>query len=81
MDGTNNDLSFKSDANVMPMMEKMIMQVLKKNDMLTGNKTFGVVEEVINKTTLTVYLQQSNSSELVKCAPNVEYNKIGRAHV
>ena len=55
MDGTNNDLSFKSDANVMPMMEKMIMQVLKKNDMLTGNKTFGVVEEVINKTTLTVY--------------------------
>ena len=65
---------FQADANVMPMTEKMIMQILQKNNLLTGNKTFGVVEEVINKTTLLVYMQHSNTSEIVKCSPHVPFH-------
>lgn len=65
---------FESDANIMPMMEKMVMQILKKNNLLVGNKTFGVIEDIINQTTLLVYLQQSNTSEIVKCSPKVRYN-------
>lgn len=65
---------FQSDANIMPMMEKMIMQILHKNNILTGNKTFGIVEEIINKSTLLVFLQHSNTSELVNCSPNVFFH-------
>lgn len=65
---------FKSDANIMAMVEKMVIQILKKNNLLTGNKTFGVVEEVLNKSTLMVHLQHSNTSEIVNCSPNVTFH-------
>lgn len=65
---------FSNETNIMVMMEKVVMQVLKKNGLLTGNKVFGVVEEVINNTTLRVYLQQSMTTELVKCSPKAEFN-------
>lgn len=52
------------------------MQILEKNDLLTGNKTFGVIEEILNDTTLLVYMQQSGMSEMVNCSPRVEY-KLG----
>lgn len=66
--------AFDNSNNLMVMMEKVVMQVLKKNGLLTGNKVFGVVEEVVNDTTLRVYLQQSMQSELVKCSPKATFN-------
>ena len=65
---------FQADANIMPMMEKVVMQILSKNGLLTGNKTFGVVEEVLNHSTLMVVMQQSGVSEVVNCSPSVTYN-------
>lgn len=65
---------FSNETNIMVMMEKVVMQVLKKNGLLTGNKVFGVVEEVINDSTLRVYLQQSMESKVVKCSPKAEFN-------
>lgn len=65
---------FSNETNIMVMMEKVVMQVLKKNGLLTGNKVFGVIEEVINETTLKVYMQQSMTTELVNCSPKAEFN-------
>lgn len=67
---------FQSSANVMPMMEKVVMQVLKKNGMLKGNKTFGIVEDIINTATLNVFMQHSQTTERVKCSPHVPF-KLG----
>ena len=66
--------NFQGNANIMPMMEKMIMQILQKNGILQGNKTFGIVEEIINKHTLLVYLEHSNISETVKCSPHIPWH-------
>lgn len=64
---------FDNTNNLSVLMEKMVMQVMKKNGLLTGNKVFGLVEEVVNKNTLKVYLQQSMQTELIKCSPKVDF--------
>lgn len=64
---------FKQKANVAPMMEKMTMQIMEKNGLLRGNKVFGSIEEILNKTKLRVYLDHAARSEVVNCSPHVEY--------
>lgn len=66
---------FSNANNVTVMMEKVVMQVLKKNGLLTGNKVFGVVEEVINDSKLRVYLQESMQSEIINCSPKGTFNE------
>lgn len=77
----SSKIDFKENANVIPMMEKLIMQVLRRNKLLTGNKTFGIVEEIINDTTLLVELQQSNTSEEVNCSPETPFHRGDRVIV
>lgn len=60
----------------MDMLEKSVIQILKKNGLLQGNKTFGVVTEILNKKALMVEITQSNNIEMVRCSPNVEF-KVG----
>ena len=76
MNNNLNGRQFKTNANASAMVEKAVMQILQKNNLLVGNKTFGVVEEIINNTTL-----QSNTSEIVNCSPKVEYHKGDRVLV
>lgn len=62
----------QQDNTIMSLLENTVMQILRKNGMLQGNKTFGVVAEIINDTKVMVDMTQSSSVELVSCSPNVE---------
>ena len=64
----------QQDIAIMDMLEKSVMQILKKNKMLQGNKTFGVVTEIVNDKALMVDMTQTNSIEMVRCSPSVEFN-------
>lgn len=69
MDG----LQIQKDAMAMQLFEQSIMQILRKNGMMQGNKTFGTVAEVINDKSLMVEMTQSNSTEMVRCSPNIDF--------
>lgn len=71
--GKKSNSEFQQGANLAPMLEKTTMQILRKNGVLTGNKVFGMIEEVLNKTTLRVYIDQATTSEIVSCSPHVKY--------
>lgn len=63
--------TFQNKANVTKMLEKTIMQVLKKNSLLQGNKTFGSVEDIISETEVLVFLESAQSMEKVMCSPDL----------
>lgn len=65
---------FDNSNNLMTMMEKSVMQILKKNGVLIGNKVFGVVEEVLNSTKLRVVLLRSQDIKVVNCSPMAEFH-------
>lgn len=65
--------NFTQKANLTPLLEKTTLQTLQRNDLLVGNKIFGMVEKVINKTTLMVYVDQATEREIVNCSPHVDY--------
>lgn len=62
--------------DVITMLEKTVIQVLKKNNLLGGNKIFGVVEDVLNSSTLYVNMPQFNKSEMINCSPRATF-KVG----
>lgn len=66
----------QQEVAIMDLLEQSVMQILKKNNILQGNKTFGVVQEIVSDKILKVELTQANSIENVRCSPNVEF-KIG----
>ena len=63
----------QQDIAIMDILEKSVMQILKKNKMLQGNKTFGVVTEIVNDKALMVDMTQTNSIEMVRCSPSVKF--------
>lgn len=63
----------QQDIAVVELLENTILQILQKNGLLQGNKTFGTIYEILNDTTLMVDMTQSNSIERVRCSPNVEF--------
>lgn len=66
--------TFNQKANILPLLEKNTMQVLQKNDKLIGNKTFGIVADVLNETTLIVEMEEAGSKPLeATCSPHVKY--------
>lgn len=71
----------KNNADLLSMFEKNVMQILRKNGILNQNKTFGIVEEVIDDTTLLVYMQQENKSRVVKCSPRTKFYEADRVIV
>lgn len=56
--------------------EKMILSVLKKHNVLSANKVFGVVTRVINSKAVRVYLEHEKREEIINCSPNAEL-KVG----
>ena len=64
----------QQDIAIIDILEKSVIQILKKNGLLQGNKTFGVVTEIVNDKSLMVEITQSNNIEMVRCSPNVEFN-------
>lgn len=69
----NKGSNFNQDTNIAPLFEKLTLQVLKKNNLLVGNKVFGMIEEILNDSTLRVYIDQATTSEIVSCSPHVKY--------
>ena len=69
----NSEDGIQQDIAIMDMLEKSVMQILKKNKMLQGNKTFGVVTEIVNDKALMVDMTQTNSIEMVRCSPSVRF--------
>ena len=70
------DNGIQQDIAIMDMLEKSVMQILKKNKMLQGNKTFGVIEQILSNKALMVEMTQTNAVEMVRCSPNVGF-KLG----
>lgn len=70
------DFLFNPQTEAMKMTEKVFMQLLKKNNLLVGNKTFGVVREVLNTTTLLIHFEHSGTNEIVNCSPHIPF-KLG----
>lgn len=66
--------TIQQDIAIMNMLEKSVLQILKKNGLLQGNKTFGVVTEILNDKSLMVEITQSNNIEMVRCSPNIKFN-------
>lgn len=62
----------QQDIAIMELLEDTVMQVLKKNGILQGNKTFGFVAEILSNTKIKVDMTQANSTEIVTCSPNME---------
>ena len=50
------------------------MQILRKNGLLKGNKTFGTVIRQLNSTVVEVEMVDSSSIQRVNCSPNLEFN-------
>lgn len=65
---------FSNDAKVIQRMEDIMMQMLRKNGILKGNKVYATVVEHINDTSVSVILGQSQNEEIVSCSPNMTFN-------
>ena len=50
----------------------MVMNILHANNVLRPNKTFATVLEKVGPNSVAVFMEQSQLTEVVQCAPNAE---------
>lgn len=53
--------------------EKIVMQLLRKFNLLQGDHRLGTVDEVLSPTKLKVFVDGGSESQTVSCNPDVQF--------